>query len=665
MNGWRAAIPPSASWGWLAGAAGVWLVVAVTGAPGPPLPSGPYSGTVTLQTDVFAGPHGRWGLADIGSAVVLVEVEQRAGRGDQLNVDGTIRGVVGTAGGRPYRGILEVRSFHGQTPSRFWPHVAGQAVRDAVERGLEPYDPGKALLAGFLIGDTTRISAADRDAMRKSGLAHFVAVSGSNVALFLGILAVIAGPLALGPRRRAVVGLLGLPVYAAATGFEPSVLRASVMAAAALGGRLVGVVFEAWQLLALAVVVLVLADPSLTSNVGFQLSVAATSGVLVGARWPADGMLKRALKVTVGAQLAVAPLLLLHFGSVPLLSPVVNVIAAPLVTGATVLATIGVGGLSMAIGPADLLAESVLALARGASTWPQLNGWQFGFVALTGAAVTAVPILRPVVGSLGAAALAWAMIAPGSAIPAGGVAVLDVGQGDAILIHGGGGRYALVDGGPDAAILIDRLRTYGVTSLEVVVATHVHADHVTGLEGIVGEIPIGAVWLDNEPHGTPSFDEFLDALEAHDIAPSTPTRGQSLQLGELELTVAGPVRRYASPNDQSIVVLVRGRARTMLLSGDIETFAQDDLDDLRADVLKVPHQGAGTSDRDWLEEVGADLAVISVGPNQFGHPVTWVVDLLEDSGARVARTDEDGDVVVDLSREGCPVDGETPWRRSC
>ena len=86
----------------------------------------------------------------------------------------------------------------------------------------------------------------------------------------------------------------------------------------------------------------------------------------------------------------------------------------------------------------------------------------------------------------------------------------------------------------------------------------------------------------------------------------------------------------------------------MLLTGDIETFAQADLRHLRADVLKVPHHGGGTSDPGWLAGVGAETAVISVGENDFGHPVPWVVDVIESSGAEVLRTDELGDIVIDL-----------------
>jgi len=117
----------------------------------------------------------------------------------------------------------------------------------------------------------------------------------------------------------------------------------------------------------------------------------------------------------------------------------------------------------------------------------------------------------------------------------------------------------------------------------------------------------------------------------------------------LELTVEGPLRRYASPNDQSIVLMVDGPSRSMLLSGDIETVAQAELSHLRADVLKVPHQGAATSDPEWLEGVGSEFAVISVGPNDFGHPADWVIEVLESTGSDVARTDVHGDIPVPMS----------------
>lgn len=633
-------------------AAAAWMVATLT-TPEPraiEVDDGGFEGELTLTSDVVEGAFGPWALGEIEAGHVFVDFIEHvnAGRGDTLSVTGAIRSQPGIASGRRYGGVLTVRETLDVEPSGFLPHRAGQLIRAAVNDRLSPFDDGRALLAGFLIGEISRIDESDIDAMRRSGLAHFVAVSGSNVALFLGLLAVAAGPLALGPKRRALVGLLGLPVYAAATRFEPSVMRASVMAGIALGGRLAGVVLEAWQLLSLAVAVLVLTDPALTSNVGFQLSVAATAGVLVGARWPVEGRVARALVITLGAQLAVAPLLLVHFGTVPLLSPLINLVAAPLVAASTVVGAIGVAGVGFLVPPAGWLAELVLVLARGSAGWPQLSGGiLLALVVLVGV-LRWVPRLRSLMIAVAAIVLVVSVATPGADLPPAGVVVLDVGQGDAILIHGGEGRFALVDGGPEESVLVEKLRHYGVRSLELVILTHVHADHASGLVGAVDNFAVAEVWADIEPHSTAASRSLFAAVAGRSIPIDAPSPGTRRHLGSLELVVDGPLRRYASPNDQSIVITVHGPARDMLLSGDIETHAQADLTELRADVLKVPHQGAGTSDAEWLSAVESDVAVISVGPNDFGHPVDWVVELLGETN-QVLRTDEHGDVPIDLA----------------
>jgi competence protein ComEC len=228
------------------------------------------------------------------------------------------------------------------------------------------------------------------------------------------------------------------------------------------------------------------------------------------------------------------------------------------------------------------------------------------------------------------------------------VVVLDVGQGDSILLSGGEGRFALVDGGPDPVSLVESLNEYGVKGLELVVLTHVHADHATGLSGLVGRVPIRTVWARTHPHETEASLDLFRLLDEARIPVLEPTVGDQYRLGELNLTVEGPIRRYASANDQSMVVTVAGPMRSMLLAGDIEIVAQAELGHLRADVLKVPHQGAATSDPGWLRGVGADLAIISVGPNDFGHPSQEVIAALEESGAIVVRTDVAGDVPVPL-----------------
>ena len=648
------ALPPPASRPWLAVAAAVWMVVAlfVPESIPEPLPSGRHALDGVLVSDVIEGRYGSWALAETGDFLVLLDLAADPGllAGDRIRFEGVADGVTAVVRGRWHSSTIAVSSIETTSGPGSAPIAVGNAVRQHVIERLRPFDDGKALLAGFLIGDTSELDRSDVEAMRLSGLSHFVAVSGSNVALFLILLALASGPLALGPRRRAVIGLVGLPVYAAATRFEPSVMRASVMAGIALAGRLFGVVLEAWQVLALAVTVLLVVDPSMTGNVGFQLSVAATAGVLVGVRWPiGGGKVQRSLMVTGGAQLAVAPLLLAHFGSVPLLSPVINLVAAPIVAVSTMLGAVGVTGLGFLTDIAAGLAGLVLSLARGASTWPQVGAGPLVAMALTGLLVMWLPAARVTVALIGAGLALMLVVGTGEELPELGVVVLDVGQGDSILIHGGQGRFALVDGGPDPAALISRLRAYGVTGLDLVVVTHVHADHVAGLIGLVGQLPVGEVWVAFEPHQTSSSRELVSLLEVWGISMHTPRPGEIRQLGGVALEVVAPLRRYASPNDQSIVLMAEGPARSMLLSGDIEVVAQRELTGLRADVLKVPHQGAATSNPDWLAGIGASLAAISVGPNSFGHPAQWVTDLLEESGATVIRTDHAGDVPIDLA----------------
>ena len=224
------------------------------------------------------------------------------------------------------------------------------------------------------------------------------------------------------------------------------------------------------------------------------------------------------------------------------------------------------------------------------------------------------------------------------------VVFLDVGQGDATLFidHD---LTVLIDGGPDPVVLTRKLERYGIDRIDVVIVSHVHADHITGLEAVVGRVPVGLVVADFENHATPAAEWLLAEVERHAIELASPTPGWSFGTESLGFEILGPQRRYASPNDESIVVLVSLGGQRILMSGDMETFAQAELRVHGVDVLKVPHQGAATSDLDWLALHAGHTSVVSVGPNQFGHPSPEVLAALAAAGADVHRTDLDGDLV--------------------
>jgi competence protein ComEC len=573
---------------------------------------------------------------------------------EYVQVDGMASSSGGYARGHAYAGRITAGRVMPVGPAGDPFFRAGNAVRDRVATGLNTYgeQPAAALVSGFLIGDVRNLPPLEAEQLRSAGLSHFVAVSGSNVAVFLVLWWVVTGPLAMGPRRRALAGIVGLALFAVITRWEPSVLRAASMAGLVLLGRTFGVALSPWAALGASVGGVLLVAGELSADVGFQLSVAATVGVIAGAdifgfakaRWLAGS-----LGVTTGAQVAVAPLLLFPFGSVPLVSPLANLVAAPLVLASTVS-----GGLGVLIGMRPLTdlaveaADLVLGVARLVAPWPQLEPSSLGLAAVVLGAALWRP-LRAVAALAGACFLAFIVFAPSSPVHGAAVVVLDVGQGDAILVRGAAGETVLVDGGPDPVLLLRKLRRFGVNRVDLAVLSHPHADHVSGMVAALQDVQVGRLWHPGFVDGGPVFEELLHLADSRGIGVDVPTAGWNADIGSIHLEVLGPVRRYASPNDQSLVILATVRGRSVLLPGDIEVIAQRELGTVHADVLKVPHQGAATSDLVWLSEVGATTAIISVGPNTFGHPSAEVVAALEDAGVDVLRTDRDGDVIIQLA----------------
>lgn len=612
--------------------------------------------------DTRSGRHGLWFLLVPthrfvagswrpwnGPTLLVDSAETAVPARASVEVAGTIKPGGGRIRGDPYAARIDARGVSVGAVSNPLFSV-GNAVRARILSGLDPGDPAAGLLAGFLVGDTRNVPTGWLESLRRSGLTHYVAVSGSNVALFLLLWWFVAGPLALGARRRAAIGLVGLVLFAVVTRWEPSVLRASVMAAVVLVARAVGLGLTPWVALGSSVLGLLVVSGELAVDVGFQLSVGATIGVMAGAgmfKGKLPSWLATPLGATTAAQVAVAPILLVHFGTLPLLSPLANLVAAPLVTLSTAAGGIGLlAGIPLLMRVGVGAAGAVLGVAGVAGQGPQL-GWVS--VGIASAVVGAVMIrpLRLVAAATAALVVIW-MAMPATPLPGSVVVVFDVGQGDAILVRDRGATM-LIDGGPDGRLILQKLADYRIHRIDVLVLTHPHDDHASGLVAIAERLPVGVLWHPGfRGESGPASQRLLTLAERKGIPTVVPGVGDRIRLGDVEVEVLGPRRRYASPNDQSIVLRVTSASVSVLLPGDIEARAQRELGTVRADVLKVPHQGSATSDIGWLTSVGASLAVISVGPNDFGHPSPSVVEALEGSGARVIRTDEYGDVVIPL-----------------
>jgi competence protein ComEC len=544
------------------------------------------------------------------------------------------------------------------------------------------------LLLGLAIGDTSGMDAEVEEDFRASGLGHLLAVSGSNVAMFLVPLLALATAMRASPATRLLIGIAGVGLFALVTRWEPSVLRASAMAALALGGAFAGRPRSTAPILGGGVLLLLVADPWLARSVGFQLSVAATGGIvaLAGPLAARMRMLPRSLSLaagaTLGAQIGVTPLLLLHFGAVGTVTLIANLLAFPAVPPA-LLFGLGAAGTahvwpsagSLVGDLAELPVGYLAAVADRAARAPLPQIVSEGL---------ALPVLAAVLGCLAAWRLrrgrrpvgsALALLVAGALLwPAGSgagppslltVTFLDVGQGDASVIRTPDGATILVDSGPDEQEVARALARMGVRRIDLAVASHAHADHVSGFPAIFARFPVALFIEPGCPHEAPQYRRMLDAATAEGITVRHPRGGERLEVGGVELEVLGPDECMGEgPNNDSLVLLVRpaagGPVGSILLTGDAEEAEQRDLladrDPVAAAVLKVPHQGGATSIEEFFEAVGPRVAVVSVGPNEYGHPVAWVLDALTRTGALVLRTDQAGDVTVRLGPEGVLVE---------
>ncbi|MBI2096905.1 MAG: MBL fold metallo-hydrolase [Candidatus Sungbacteria bacterium] len=236
--------------------------------------------------------------------------------------------------------------------------------------------------------------------------------------------------------------------------------------------------------------------------------------------------------------------------------------------------------------------------------------------------------------------------------------VLDVGQGDAIFIEAPGGNQALVDGGPDNSVVarLGEVMPFWDNSIDLVVLTHPHADHLDGLLEVIKRYDVGVIIESGVNHSIPEYAEWQKAIADKGIARLVARRGMIANLGGgAYLKVLSPFDSYENVtvrnvHDAAVVAKLEFASSTALLMADAEAVLERRLlaagEDLNAEVLKVGHHGSKTSTLEmFLAAARPRFAVISAGRNnRYGHPTQEVLDRLADSGVRTFRTDQDGTV---------------------
>jgi competence protein ComEC len=516
-----------------------------------------------------------------------------------------------------------------------------------------------------------------------------LSISGLHVAVIAAAMELLFQVARVSRRVSLFGAFIATGVYVAVIGAPPPALRSAAMLGVSMASRLSQRPTSPWAAWALGAFV-PLVQPRIAVDVGYQLSVLGMCAlVAAGSLWRRHlanrmggwkGKVARELVTSLVACAVTAPLVAWVFGRVSLIAPLSNLVAAPIITLAQPILF-----LALLVSPLGALARFfaqavhpllfafdwvawAAASTPGAAITVTTTLLTAVFAALAAAALVVACSsrfpMRPAIAGLAALAAMVAFPAlPTSRSSRVELHVLDVGQGDAILIRTNAGRWILLDAGPawrggDAGrttVLPYILRRGG--SLEALVLSHPHADHVGGAASVLTAMRPHSFWDAAFAGGSDAYSASLAAArkqgsEWHRVHP-----GDSIRIDGVSVSFLAPDSAWTvglkDPNLASTIAVVRYGMVRFLLVGDAERAEEDWLlaqhrDELRAQVLKVGHHGSSTSSSDaFLDAVHPDIAVISVGAgNKYGHPSNDVLHALSRIGAEVLRTDEAGTVIV-------------------
>lgn len=572
--------------------------------------------------------------------------------------------------------------------------------------GILP-DPQAGLLSAILLGNRHNLPEAVVDDFQVAGISHIIAISGLHIAVLIGVLVAVTKPF-LSRRAALPLILVVLGLYTIMVGASPSVMRAAIMGsiyllAAGFSGRHI----YAPAVLMAAAFVITLINPLLLWDVGFQLSFAAVMGLLLYAqplmRWGrgqlpngrfspyAQSFIIDPIAVTVSIQILTTPLIIFYFGRWSLVSIPANLLTLPALPP-----TIMLGGLGMLA----QLAIPVLGQLLGWLAWIPLT-WTLSvarfFAAVPGASLymevsnSGVLLIYAVIGLLtgwgkmdgkrrkravatvgrdfgvktavfvtlifAIFAVQWAKTQPDGLLH---VNFLDVGQGDAVLIQTPSGRHVLVDGGLYPTVLNDyigRKLPFGDRSIDIIIATHPDADHISGLPALFERYDIDLLITNGADDESPIYAALFNAAADTPIHPAR--AGETILIEDgvrLEIVHPTQLNTAGDRNNESVSLRLVYGDFSLLLTGDAEVEAEREMvggkRPLISTVYKAGHHGSNSSSSaPFLAAVQPQIAIISAGAdNSYGHPHEEVLERLADGKTAVLRTDELG--TIELITDG-------------
>lgn len=579
-----------------------------------------------------------------------------------------------------------VQVTQGQTtPLRYYPAVMRHGLIDTINAAF-PRDTAFFARA-LLLGDRTEVNYETNTAFRLSGISHIIAVSGLHISILFSIVMLLSG------RRRILSALIGIPtllLFAAVAGFTPSITRACLMQILMLLALLFDREYDPPTALSFAALVMLVCNPVVITSVSFQLSVGCMAGIFLFSerirRWILDfafwknrsgksligrirNWLAGGVSVTISAMFFTTPLVGYYFGAVSLIGALTNLLTLGAVSavffGIIAVCLLSVFWMEAAAVFAWLISwiiRYILAVAKILSAFPLAAVYTTSVYIVLWLVLVYVLILifllakkrsAHVLICCGVLGLASALLCSWTEplLDDNRMTVLDVGQGQCILIQSEGRTYVVDCGGDSdtkaADLAADTLLSMGISRLDGVIVTHYDRDHAGGVGNLLSRIPADAVFLPDAPDENNALDDILPFCEKTAIFVN---EDLELAWGTSRMVVYGPLVSK-SDNESGLSVLFDGEKCDILITGDMGTLGemllvkQKHIPEVTA--IVVGHHGSGTSTGELLlNAVMPEYAFISVGEdNYYGHPSDAVLARLAAFGCEVYRTDLHGTIV--------------------
>lgn len=552
-------------------------------------------------------------------------------------------------------------------------------IRYRIQGILETYIPSDcaAFAKALLLGDTSRLSYSVDTDLKVSGIRHVVAVSGLHISVFFAIVSTITF------RKRFLTALVGPPLlllFAAVAGFTPSVTRACIMCGLMLVAQLLNKEYDGPSALSFAVLIMLAVNPYCIGSVSFQLSVASVAGIFLFApgirekltaglknkKGKQYGLLRKlaaGVSVTIGAQILTIPLCAYYFGVVSLVGVFTNLLVLwtvsltfCLLVAVCVLALVCLPLAVIAGSVAGVLIRYVLTAAKimAAFPWaavytvsPYVTIWLFFAYCL----LLIYLVCRKMTGAFTCCtilslclALTASWLEPCSSDVR--FTVLDVGQGQCLIMQSGGRVYVVDCGGnsdtrsADAAA--EALLSQGYSHIDGLILTHTDRDHAGGAENLLSRIRTDLLILPRQTQKivVPKDTQVVIAEQNLEITD-----------GSGKISIFAPVF-HVEENEMSLCVLFDTEKCDILITGDRNAFGERSLlrhaDIPNVDVLIAGHHGSKYSScQELLEATRPQIVCISVGAdNSYGHPAQEVLDRLSSFGCTVYRTDQQGTITI-------------------